>query len=256
MYDAIVFFDLDGTLFDDQKNVLPSSIEAIKQMSQHNILSVVSTGRNIFEVQYVLDETGIDSIVSANGSYVQYKGKKLHQEVIPTSVIEDFTNYANKQGDPVGYFNNKGFRLNQANDATRENFKLLRLDAKVDPDFYHKEAINFMNVFNADKEEAYQKRFDGVLSLVRNNPRALDTMNYGISKRTGIKILLESAHLEHIPTYAFGDQLNDLQMFEMVDTPIAMGNGHELAKKKAAYVTTTNMNNGIVNGLKHFNLIK
>lgn len=256
MYDAIVFFDLDGTLFDDQKNVLPSSIDAIKQMAQHNILSVVSTGRNIFEVQYVLDETGIDSIVSANGSYVQYQGKKLHQEVIPTSVIDDFTKYANEQGDPVGYFNNRGFRLNRANEATTENFKLLRLDPIVEPDFYKKEPINFMNVFNEDKEEAYQKEFEGVLSLVRNNPRALDTMNAGISKRTGIKILLDAAHLNNIPTYAFGDQLNDLQMFEMVDTPIAMGNGHKLAKEKAKFVTTSNMDNGIVNGLKHYDLIK
>lgn len=256
MYDAIVFFDLDGTLFDDQKNVLPASIEAIKQMSQHNILSVVSTGRNIFEIQYVLDETGIDSVVSANGSYVQFQGKKLHQEVIPVDVLDAFTDFANQQGDPIGYFNNAGFRLDESNDATVENFKLLRLDAKVDPTFYHKEPINFMNVFNEDKEAQYQAKFDGVLSLVRNNPRALDTMNAGVSKRTGIEILLDAAHLHNIPTFAFGDQLNDLQMFEMVDTPIAMANGHELAKQKAAYVTTSNMNNGIVNGLKHFNLIK
>lgn len=256
MYDAIVFFDLDGTLFDDQKNVLPSSIDAIKQMSKNNILSVISTGRNVFEVQYVLDETGLDTIVSANGSYVQYQGKKLHQEVIPEEVLDEFTDYANQQGDPVGYFNNRGFRLSQANEATKENFKLLRLDAKVDPDFYHREKINFMNVFNEDKEEQYQERFKGVLSLVRNNPRALDTMNAGVSKRTGIQILLEAAHLENVHTYAFGDQLNDLQMFDMVDTPIAMANGHELAKEKAAFVTTSNMDDGIVNGLKHFNLVK
>ncbi|MFC6255032.1 Cof-type HAD-IIB family hydrolase [Secundilactobacillus hailunensis] len=256
MYDAIVFFDLDGTLFDDQKNVLPASIDAIKQMSKNNILSVISTGRNVFEVQYVLDETGLDTIVSANGSYVQYQGKKLHQEVIDEDVLDDFTDYANQQGDPVGYFNNRGFRLNKANDATTANFKLLRLDAQVDPDFYHHEPINFMNVFNEDKEKQYQERFKGVLSLVRNNPRALDTMKAGVSKRTGIQILLEAAHLGNVPTYAFGDQLNDLQMFDMVDTPIAMANGHKLAKEKAAYVTTSNMNNGIVNGLKHYNLIK
>ncbi|WP_203650794.1 Cof-type HAD-IIB family hydrolase [Secundilactobacillus yichangensis] len=256
MYDAIVFFDLDGTLFDDDKNVLPSSIKAIKEMSQNNILSVISTGRNIFEVQYVLDETGLDTIVSANGSYVQYQGKKLHQEVIPEDVINDFTDYAKQQGDPVAYFNNRGFRLNQENDATKENFKLLRLDAKVDPDFYHHETINFMNVFNEDKEKQYQEHFKGVLSLVRNNPRALDTMKAGVSKKTGIQILLEAAHLENIHTYAFGDQLNDLQMFDMVDTPIAMANGHKLAKEKADYVTTSNMDDGIVNGLRHYDLIK
>lgn len=256
MYDAIVFFDLDGTLFDDQKHVLPTSIAAIKQMSQHNILSVISTGRNIFEIQDVLDETGIDSVVSANGSYVQYHGQKLHAEVISPDLLTAFTEYAEKQGDAIGYFNNREFRLSEANDLTTTNFKLLHLNAVVDPQFYQHAPINFMNVFNYDKEAAYQKAFEGQLSLVRNNPRALDTMKAGVSKRTGIEILLDAAHLTNVPTYAFGDQLNDLQMFEMVDTPIAMANGHELAKQKAAYITTTNMDNGIVNGLKHFNLIQ
>ncbi|ANZ62240.1 HAD family hydrolase [Secundilactobacillus paracollinoides] len=255
-YDAIVFFDLDGTLFDNDKHVLPASIDAIKQMAQQNILSVVSTGRNIFEIQYVLDETGINSVVSANGSYVQYEGKKLHAEEIDPELIATFTDYANRQGDAVAYFNNRGFRLSKENDLTRPNFKLLRLDAKVDPDFYRKEPINFMNVFNTNKEDQYTAEFKNQLSLVRNNPRCLDTMKAGVSKKTGIEILLSAAKLENIPTYAFGDQLNDLQMFDVVDNPIAMANGHQLAKEKASYVTTSNVTDGIVHGLKHFNLIK
>ncbi|MBP0485245.1 HAD-IIB family hydrolase, partial [Sagittula salina] len=72
MYKAVVFFDLDGTLFDNQKNVSDDNIAAINQLRENNILPVISTGRNIFEIQYVIDATGINSLVSANGSYVQY----------------------------------------------------------------------------------------------------------------------------------------------------------------------------------------
>lgn len=256
MYQAIVFFDLDGTLFDDNKNVLPTSVAAIHEMQQHHILPVIATGRNIFEIQYVLDATGIDAVVSANGSYVQYQGKKLTAAVIPQETLEAITAFAKEQGDPLGYFNNRGFRLSQANQDTTDNFKLLRLDAQVDPTWYQHQEINFLNVFNRDKERLYQEKFAGTLAFVRNNPRALDTMQTGVTKQTGIRTFLKEAGLTGIKTYAFGDGLNDLQMFDEVDIPVAMGNGVFQAKNKAAYVTAGNMDDGIVKGLRHFGLIQ
>ena len=37
--------------------------------------------------------------------------------------------------------------------------------------------------------------------------------------------------------YAFGDGFNDLEMFAEVDYSIAMGNGCDLLKERATYVT-------------------
>ncbi|PWG01082.1 Cof-type HAD-IIB family hydrolase [Levilactobacillus bambusae] len=256
MYQAIVFFDLDGTLFDNQKELLPSSLSAIDELRETNILPVISTGRNIFEVQYVLNETGIDSIISANGSYVVYAGSKLFAEELSKTDLAEITDYANAQGDPVAYFNSHEFRLSQQTDVTKENYKLLRLNPIVDDDWYKTHEVNFLNIFNSNKEEQYNAHFKGKFSLVRNNPRCLDTMKYGVSKQTGIQQMIKYAGLEGIKTYAFGDQLNDLQMFDQVDVPIVMENGNPEAKKKAAYVTTSNENDGIANGLRHFGLIR
>ncbi len=255
MYKAVVFFDLDGTLFDNEKNVSKENIAAINQLRENNILPIISTGRNIFEIQYVIDETGINSLVSANGSYVQYEGKKLRAEVISDEVIDSMLAFAKKQGDVVAFYNNAEFALTAENDLTKVNYQLLRLTPHVEPDFYKTHEVNFLNVFNYDKDKLYQTHFKDVLSLVRNNPRCMDTMNWGVSKQTGIQALLSEAKLGDLPSYAFGDQLNDLQMFEEVDYPVAMGNGHPDVKKKADFVTTSNIEGGIVNGLKHYHLI-
>lgn len=255
MYKAIVFFDLDGTLLLNDKSLSPEVIEAIGQLKANNILPVVSTGRNVFEVEYVLEQTGMNSIVSANGSYVEYEGKELHADYMTESVINEFNAFAKKQGDPVAWFNHAEFALSEETPVTDENFKLLSLDARVIPDWYEKNAVNFLFVFNFDKEELYQERFAGKLSLVRNNPRGLDTMVAGVSKKTGIQQLLKYSGLGEIPSYAFGDQINDLEMFDQVDHPVAMGNGNPINKERAEFVTTSNMDNGIVNGLKHFDLI-
>ena len=255
MYKAIVFFDLDGTLLMDDKSLSPANVQAIHELEQNNILPVVSTGRNIFEVRYVLDETGMDSIVSANGSYVQFEGKRLHAEYLEPELIEEFNAFANAQGDPVAWFNHHEFALSQETTVTDKNFKLLGLNARVEPDWYKYHHVNFMFVFNFDKEKLYQERFKGVLSLVRNNPRGLDTMLDGVSKKSGIEELLDYANFGKVPTYAFGDQLNDLEMFDLVDHPICMANGNPAVKEKAEFITTSNMNGGIVNGLRHFDLI-
>ncbi|WP_203640166.1 Cof-type HAD-IIB family hydrolase [Levilactobacillus wangkuiensis] len=256
MYQAIVFFDLDSTLFDDHKNVLPASIAAIHEMQQHHILPVIATGRNIFEIQYVLDATGIDSVVGANGSYVQFEGKRLTASVIDQPTLAAITEFAKAQGDPLAYYTSQGFRLSQANADTVENFQLLRLNPVVDADWYQHQDINFINVFNRDKDRAYQEKFANQLNLVRNNPRCLDTMVHGVSKQSGIQQLITDAGLQGVKTYAFGDGYNDLQMFDEVDVPISMGNGVPEAKAKAAYVTTSNTTDGIVHGLRHFGLIQ
>ena len=252
---AVVFFDLDGTLLRDNKSVAPDTVKAIGDLRKNDVLPVIATGRNVFEVQYVLDQTGINTIVSANGSYVASRGQEIYAATIPETLIQDVNRYACDHDNPVGWYNNQGFAISAKSADTVANYHLLNLQAKVDPAFYKQNAVNFMFVFNRTHEQAYAKEFAGELSFVRNNIRGLDTMLAGVSKKTGIEHLLGNLNLTNTPSYAFGDQLNDLQMFILVDHPIAMGNGVPVAKQQAEYVTSSNMEGGIVRGLEHYQLI-
>ena len=58
-----------------------------------------------------------------------------------------------------------------------------------------------------------------------------------------------------MPTYAFGDGMNDLEMFLTVDHPIAMANAVDDLKDKAEYITDNNDNDGIAKALQKFGLI-
>lgn len=254
-FSAVVFFDLDGTLLRDDKSVAPDTVQAISDLRQNNVLPVIATGRNVFEVQYVLDQTGINTIVSANGSYVASRGKQIYAATIPNSLIDDVNHYAAAHNNPVGWYNNQGFAISAQSPDTVANYHLLNLHAHVDPDFYEQNQVNFMFVFNRAHEQAYAKEFAGELSFVRNNVRGLDTMLAGVSKKNGIEHLLTRMDLGNVPTYAFGDQLNDLQMFSLVDHPVAMGNAVPVAKSKAEFVTGSNMASGIVRGLQHYQLV-
>ncbi|WP_127849318.1 Cof-type HAD-IIB family hydrolase [Lacticaseibacillus hulanensis] len=254
-FSAVVFFDLDGTLLRDDKSVAKTTVDALDKLRQNNVLPVIATGRNVFEVQYVLDQTGINTIVSANGSYVASRGQEIYAATIPEDLIKAVNRFANEHANPVGWYNNQGFAISKKSQDTVDNYHLLNLNAQVDPNFYKQNEVNFMFVFNRHHEQAYAKKFAGQLSFVRNNIRGLDTMLAGVSKKTGIEHLLRALNLTNAPSYAFGDQLNDLQMFSLVDHPIAMGNGVAVAKTQAEYVTSSNMHDGIVRGLEHYKLV-
>lgn len=50
MYKAVVFFDLDQTLLNDDKQVPPENVAALKALEANQILPVIATGRNYYEL--------------------------------------------------------------------------------------------------------------------------------------------------------------------------------------------------------------
>ncbi|MCO6546101.1 MAG: HAD hydrolase family protein, partial [Gilliamella sp.] len=90
---------------------------------------------------------------------------------------------------------------------------------------------------------------------IRNTPYCVDVFNHGGSKGYGITQLLQNKGFTDVPTYAFGDGMNDFEMFLTVDHPIAMGNAVDELKAKAEFVTDTNNNDGIAKALQKFGLI-
>ena len=56
-------------------------------------------------------------------------------------------------------------------------------------------------------------------------------------------------------TYGFGDSSNDLEMLQMCNVGIAMGNAFDEVKKISDYITDTIDNDGIAKAMEHFNLV-
>ena len=54
---------------------------------------------------------------------------------------------------------------------------------------------------------------------------------------------------------AFGDSLNDVEMFKHASISIAMGQGNQQLKEMATFITTSIDNDGILNACLHFHLI-
>ena len=77
----------------------------------------------------------------------------------------------------------------------------------------------------------------------------------GADKGEGIKAMAEHLGMDLRYTMAFGDGGNDTAMIRRAGIGVAMGNALDSLKREADYVTSSVDNDGILNALRHFNLI-
>lgn len=102
--------------------------------------------------------------------------------------------------------------------------------------------------------ERLQQRFGDSFAIYRTTPRQLEILPAGFSKGSGVRNLMEKEGWKRDEVVVFGDGENDVSMFDEVDYSIAMGNAKDYVQDKAAYVTDTNREDGIVKALKALGL--
>ncbi|MCF0108756.1 MAG: HAD-IIB family hydrolase, partial [Erysipelotrichaceae bacterium] len=82
-----------------------------------------------------------------------------------------------------------------------------------------------------------------------------DNTVLGFDKGDAIAYLIDYFNINRDDTYAFGDGYNDQAMFREAGHGIAMGNGVDVLKEKAEYITDTIHNEGIRKALEHYKLV-
>lgn len=252
---ALVFFDLDGTLLTSDVDVAQSSIDAILQLKKNNIIPILATGRTRCEVEHIMQKSNIDSIIGMNGQIVFYENDPIFINSIDPKLIQKVVDFSNQNGFTLSFYNDKKMRVSENNECAKKNYDYLNQNIPpVDALFYKKEAVQMLLLLCDKGEQIYPKQFPE-LTFMRNTLFCVDVFNKGGSKAFGIEKLIEKKGFFDIPTYAFGDGRNDLEMFQLVDYPIAMGNAIPELKEYAKFVTDHHDRDGIAKGLKNFNLI-
>jgi Cof subfamily protein (haloacid dehalogenase superfamily) len=248
----IVFFDIDGTLLTSELKVAGSSIEAIQAIKKQGVEPVIATGRTFSEIDYILEATGIRSYVVMNGQYVVYEGDLIYENPFDQNKVKALHITTEHNGHELAFYS-AGAIVVTANDSELIAKNYQRIGGAyphVDSSIYLSQSIHLMLLFCKEGEEEYYQEHFPYFQFVRNSPFGCDVYPAGTSKATGIKRLLSHQNLSLELTYAFGDGLNDIEMFQLVKNPVAMGNAVDEIKQMAKYVTTSNNEDGISHGLR------
>lgn len=252
----MAFFDLDGTLCQGNSLVLGDGlVEAFDQLRKNEVHPVIASGRSLYEVKELFHKLKIETFILAGGCYAHFAGETILNETFSNSEIESILTLADRHELPAGYFNQQGYAVTKFSEIVKEHVGHMGITGvTVVPDFYHTKPVNFMNLYMDEQIEAkIDSNLEQLVDRMRFSPLALTISPKNVSKGNAIQKVMDRFAGSEVETYAFGDNNNDVSMFQVVDYGIAMYDATEQLKDHAAYVAKTE--NGVLEGLKHFELI-
>lgn len=254
---TIVFFDLDGTLLNEDKQVPQDTIQAIAELKASGIEPVIATGRAPYFFEPIAKLLHIESFVSLNGAYVVYRGKPLLQRPLPAQSLQKLVELAGRHQHPLVFQGHDRYYTNtEAHPFVVESINSLKVEHPgFDPEFWSKSPVYQAFLHCEEQDEAmYDGQFED-LRLIRWHSKAMDVTLRGGSKAVGIAAMLERLGIPLSAAVAFGDGLNDKEMLQEVGLGIAMGNSHPDLLPHADYVTAAVDEGGIRQGLRYAGLI-
>ena len=258
-----VFFDIDGTLWDEKMIVPESAKRAVKMLQENGHKAFICTGRamgNVNDPQF--DEIGFDGFIAACGNYIEMDGKILYERNMSYEDVKRIYDVSRKHQLPIIYEGAKhqwldrdGFEGDPYIDYIKEKLKDIAIFLD-ECDLKDIEANKFSALVNANSDyPAVEAALSDSFDLMNHGDGIIEVVPKGTSKATGIAWLCDYLGIDKKDTYALGDGVNDLEMFEFVGHSIAMGNASQVAKDAAEYVTTHIREDGVYNALKYYNLI-
>ena len=255
----VVILDIDGTIVPHGKYVSPVTKDAIQRLKDRNMEVVIATGRAPYFSTSVIEETGVNSMVFFNGSYVFYDGKEIFQNAIDKSILKRVHQLSGDFQHPLTFLSNSSFK---ATDLTHpfvvEAYSRDPWKPELAPTRYWMDQDIYQMFLHCNlEEEVHYKTKIPELDFRRwsSGARTCDVNLTNSNKAVGITKLLERLGIAPDEAVAFGDGLNDIEMLSLVGMGVAMGAASEELKQAANMVTLSAEEDGVAYGLEKLGLI-
>lgn len=263
MKQYMLFFDIDGTLWDEETGEIPeSTVRALRQARANGHLLFICTGRcKAIWPKDILD-IGFDGVVGGCGTDIYYHGEELFHATLDSKLQQEIADDLTRwhidgvlEGKVESYFRKDYWmpfvkNIYEKNSIYSSDCSLFWED-KEELQF-DKMALWFDASSNMDAfREKYEDRFDFIL----RDPTFYEVVPKGCSKATGIEFLCQHLAIDRTQTVGVGDSTNDLPMLAYTGISIAMGSGNPDIFSAVDFVTDAVMEDGIEKALQHYSFI-
>lgn len=255
----IAFFDLDGTLLNDNKDISKEDIETLNYLHDIDIKIVLASGRFDKIVSKYAQVLGcVDYLISNNGALMYDKQDNIiFKDVFNPTLLNKLWKYS--LDNHIGLtLNTKGKRYSNkyATTTSSDNIiinKLINIEVyQLVFTSYNKDKIT--NLLNYLKDINVHITYISNVYYSDNNDQSISVdinLNH-VSKGYTINYLLKKLHLKKDNAICFGDNINDQAMFNACKYSVIMNNAKEELKKKAKYITLDNNHSGITYFIKEY----
>ena len=254
----LVAFDLDNTLFTDDKQLPPGFFYEVRRLAEKGIVCAPASGRFVSEM-FELFEPTVDlmGFVGCNAHEVYLGRRMLHQAAFDDETLFQILDACLEIPDVMVDFTSPEANLVMGYEGTPEQDALLRTYYSSwermelprgrehvwgDAPIIKVTCVNPVAWTDTGDLARISPRVRPVLTAPHTCDFALD----GASKATGLAILAKELGVSMDETMAFGDHMNDLEMIGAAGCGVAMANAIPEVKAVASRVCPPNTEYGVM----------
>ncbi|USK74168.1 HAD family hydrolase [Peribacillus frigoritolerans] len=263
MVNKAIVLDLDGTTLNERNTVNETLEQYIGELRESGKLIFIATGRTLEEVRDVLPAgMEADGMVTANGMSVFIGKGQIVEHALSTELVEELVAKAGaeeifyevhpNEGTRMALLKDKDYMVKQGlipkPDTVDENEWLSRQDAVEDKIRWSEQLdiksvakiyffSNEMDTIRKWKAELGKIKQYNAFTTASSTHHNVEVTVEGITKATGVQLLLKHFQLAPENILAVGDGENDLPLFKLAGHCVAMKNATDLVKEQADEVT-------------------
>lgn len=254
----LLAIDCDGTLLNDNKEIDAKTVEALKKVKDRGLKIVLATSKSFFAVKKYLNELDLideeQYTIAFNSSYITNNSETncLEKGVLSKEAVKKIIDYGRKFDLYMFLYEKDRIISSKPCEAyTSKNkhipFDIISFDElNIDEIDIYKIIIHSSNFDEVKRaKDGIDESFNEFCSYSSSNQGNVEFVTPNRSKEHGLSILSKFLNIEPSEMIGFGDNENDLGMFEYVGYGVAMGNAIDELKQKAQYVTSSNNESGI-----------
>lgn len=255
--------DLDGTLLTSEASVSDRTKNLINSLIDKGVRFSLATARTHATVSEMFSDVKLNvPLVMMNGViiYDPTENKVVSSTDIPRSAAEKVLGVFEKHGKaPMLYYpdgNKINIYFSDLNNNYQQDYINLRNESGI-KQFHYSEKLNIMDhliyIVTLDPREELQEiyeeiiKIDGVNCMFYSDNYTgcyfLEVLSSEVNKGTAASFVKDYIGAEKM--IAFGDNLNDIPLFEAADEAYAVSNGHKRLKAIADGVIGDNNSDAV-----------
>ena len=266
----LIALDLDGTVLNDQKQITPRTLNAIREAIQAGVDVIPATGRTASGVpEEFLKIPGVRYALTSNGASVVElsSGRHLAELAFTPEMAQAVYGRVAHTGGSMAIFvdgrpytdvygMNEGLSLYPP--AMHPYLRSTRVMVEDMPAFFRAhphevEKFSIMYPDTASRDAAWQAvEKDCDVEITSSIPNNLEINARGVTKGRGLLVLAETLGLSRSQVMACGDSGNDLTMIQNAGLGVAMANATPEVLAAADFVTDSNNEDGVAKAIERF----
>ena len=258
----LLITDIDGTVVDENCKFTPTIKTYFKELTSRGIKVVLATGRMFDGADGVRKELGLETpVVCYQGAMVRKENEILHKSFVSPDIAREIIEISRKENFHINLYNNDKLIVEDDNKEMMFDYTNGRHTTYLAVDSFDNVKLENIPkllaiVYDEEKlfdlRERMQKKFAGVLSVVRSHKHYLEFTNINATKGSALNFLKNYWNIKKEEVMASGDQDNDFEMLENAGLKIAMGNASPKLKEIADFICPTIQNDGLSKAIEKF----